>query len=131
MAFSDFLFSLLIALLLTVVFAAGIRKHRARAVLLGFFVIVFLATWAGGVWIAPAAVGAWGIAWMAFLAVGLIVALLLTALIPPPKAPQTEKEEARREKAEIVVIFAFDLFFWILLFVLGAVIIAYYFRRAF
>ncbi len=128
MPFSEFLFALLVALLLTVIFAAGVRRHRARAVLLGFFIIVFLATWAGGVWIVPFGARAWDVLWMTFLAVGLIVALLLTALIPPPKASQTPQEDSRREKSETVVILAFDIFFWILLLVLGIVIVAHYVR---
>jgi surface polysaccharide O-acyltransferase-like enzyme len=131
MLFSQLLFSLLIALLLTVIFAAGVRRHRARAVLLGFFFIVFLATWAGGLWIVPFGARAGGVAWMSFLAVGLLVALLLTALIPPPKAAQTPEETSRREKSETAVILAFDIFFWVLLIILGVIIIAHYLRRPF
>ncbi len=131
MPFSDFLFSLLVALLLTVIFAAGVRRHRTRAVLLGFFIVVFLATWAGGVWLVPPGVYSWGLAWMSFLAVGLVTALLLTALIPPLKAAQTPEEQSRREKSEVAVIFAFDIFFWILLTALGVVIIAHYLRPVF
>jgi surface polysaccharide O-acyltransferase-like enzyme len=131
MPFSEFLFSLLVALLLTVIFAAGVRRHRARAVLLGFFIIVFLATWAGGVWIVPSGAHSWGVAWMSFMAVGLIVALLLTALIPPPRAAHTPEEESQRERSETAVILAFDIFFWISLIILGIVIIAHYMRHAY
>jgi hypothetical protein len=88
------LFVLVIAALLTAVFALGFRRREWDAGLLYFFFILFLATWAGGLWVGPYGSLLWGVPWATFLLVGVLPALLLTALIPLRRQRPTPEGEA-------------------------------------
>jgi hypothetical protein len=126
MFFIHFFFALLIGLVLTAVFALIVRARGAWPSLLAVFVIIFLASWAGGVWLHPFGAALWGTYWLPFLVVGLIFSLLLGALVS--SSPSTvevvepQKEEAQRRKA----IIALGIFFWILLGILIIAIIVHY-----
>lgn len=80
---------LLVALIVAALFAAGLvsivrwrrEEVHASAVAL-FFLIVFLATWAVGVWITPRGPTMFGVPWLAFIVIGLVVSLLAAAAAP-------------------------------------------------
>ncbi len=97
------------------------------ASVLFLFAIIFLATWAGGVWLVPFGPIMWGVAWLPFVAVALFVALLVAALVPPRRRRATVTEEQKMEKragdeAEAVL----TGFFWVFVLALvAAVIIGY------
>lgn len=83
-----------------------------------FFVILFLATWAAGMWLVPWGPVAWGVAWLGWLAVALIVTLILGA------ASQQEHRRRRRNaeptpatQGELAAV-GFGVAFWTLLVVL-------------
>jgi hypothetical protein len=126
MFFFDLLFALIIALVLTGLFAAGFRGHKTVSVLVGFFVLVLLVTWAGGLWLNPIGYPLYGVNWIAFIVVGLIVALLITALLPPARPPRTRREAEQQARVEAETLAIFDLFFWILILGLILAIIAAY-----
>lgn len=115
------LFVLLIAALLTAVFAVGFRRREWDVGLLYFFLILFLATWAGGLWIGPYGPLLLGVPWVTFLLVGVLLALLLTALIPPRRrkpSPEWEAELQRTsgtDEPESETLVAVDLLFWLLI----------------
>lgn len=92
----------------------------------GFFIILFLATWAGGVWITPIGQPLWGVYWLPYLLVGLIFMFLLLALIPDARPPRTRREKAQQQKQEIAAMLAFDAFFWIMVAVFTLVILTHY-----
>lgn len=73
--------AIIIAFILTLIVGKGIRKY-AYTDLLGFFFVIFLATWAGGLWIEPAGAGTWGATLAVFVVVGTIVALIMAASLP-------------------------------------------------
>jgi hypothetical protein len=123
MIFLDLVYVLVITLVLTAVFAVGFRRQRKWPVVLVFFVILFLATWAAGVWVTPAA-ALHGKSWVSYLIVGLLFALLLTALIPLSRTIKDDQAKEAEEKAIAIVVF--DLFFWILVIGLIAAIIVRY-----
>jgi hypothetical protein len=122
MFLTDLLLVLVITLVLTAIFAVGIRRHRAGPVLFSFFVILFLATWAVGAWIRPAPLA--GLPWLSFLLVGCLLALLLTVLVPLARYAKGEGTAETEEKD--VAIVAFDLFFWVLVVGLIAAIVVRY-----
>ncbi len=122
----DFGFVLVITLFLTAIFAVGFRGQRPGMALLSFFIILFLATWAGGIWITPIGSPLWGISWLSFLLVCLLLVLLLTALIPA-SVPYTRRAAAAQQREETeTVTTIFGIFFWILVIGLIVAIILYY-----
>jgi hypothetical protein len=144
MVLPDFTFSLVIALLLSLFFAAIIRRRGPRAGFFWFFVLILLATWAGGIWARPLGPSLWGVNWLSFLIVGLIVALLVTlnALRASPGKPyrkvernaqlsraQTRDllEEANREgDTRQLTYVTLSIFFWLLLLMLIVAILSRY-----
>jgi hypothetical protein len=126
--FSHLLVALVFALLLTILFAAGFRQKGPWASLVLFFLIIFLATWAGGIWVYPVGHPIRGINWMAFLFVGLVIALLLAAAVPSnKKTSSVELVDPQEEKTHKKVAWgALGIFFWILIVALIVAIVAGY-----
>lgn len=119
MFFWDLLVAIVVGFFLAVIFSFVFRRTGPWAGFLSFFLIVFLAAWAGGVWITPIGPAVFGVYWFPFLFVGLLFAFLLAAAIPsrPPRSiKEAEKQIEQRETVETV----FDVFFW---FFIGLLII--------
>jgi hypothetical protein len=124
-----------VALLLSGVFALATRRGGRRTGLFWLFLIIFLATWAGGIWLRPFGPTLWGIHWLAFFLVGLVLALIIAVSAPgrPPKGrhetldmlEQIEKEKEMEKLAYITL----KPFFWVVLLALFvAIVIRYIFR---
>ncbi len=127
MIFAEGIFALGIAFFLTVVFVVLGRRARSGRQILVFFVLVFLAAWAGGVWVAPIGPRIMGVYWLSFFVVGLIFALLQEALAassrraaPRERIPEIEAKE-ERELANI-----FNIFLLVLLVLFIVVIVLRY-----
>ncbi len=123
----EFLLALFFSAVFTIIFARGIRKHAWGIGFLILFLIVFLSTWAGGLWLDPfGPSNVRGIPWMTFLIVAAIVSLLLSALMPRNIQFQFKEnpEESKSEKGKLIVVI--DYLFWMLIFLLAALIIAAY-----
>ena len=115
MFFSGLLFALVIACLLTLIFAIGFRRQGWGIGLMIFFLVLFLATWAGGVWLTPIGPVWWGVPWLSFLLVGIVMALLLVALIPDGRRARPAADPTRETPAERDTLVAIDIFFWVLI----------------
>jgi hypothetical protein len=124
MFFADFLFALVIGLLLTMVFVALFDTRGPWDIWWIFLLLVFMAAWAGGVWITPFGPTLFEVAWLPFLFVGLIFALLLAAI--PPVRPRTYGEAVAEARAEEAAATALGVFFWVLIVVMFITIIAAY-----
>lgn len=116
MVIVDFIFALVIALLFVILFAIVFRYRGPWNSMLWFFLIVLLATWAGGVWLTPVGPAVRGFYWMPFLMTGLIVSLLLAAATVPTKEKPTielidEKERRAKRRAAGT---ALGIAFWVL-----------------
>jgi hypothetical protein len=128
MVVTDFLFAVVVAFLIFVVFSRGFRRVGPFGGVLWFFLIVLFASWAGGVWVRPAGPVLWGVYWVPFLTVGLLVALLLAASTPPrtPLRPPKSADEAEaRAEAEVLAV-TLSVFFWIMLVFLIIAIAVHY-----
>jgi hypothetical protein len=132
MVIPEFFISFTIAVILTGLYMLVTRGAERKTGLIWLFLMIFLATWAGGVWLKPFGPTVWGIHWMVFLLVGLIIVLFLFILIPR-KAPRGRHdtldmlESIRQEKQlEKVAYITLSIFFWILLFVLVIAILLRY-----
>ena len=128
MLFIHILFALLVGVIGTAILALSLRKRARLAYFLMFFFLLFLASWAGGVWLFPVGPPLWGVYWLPFVAVGAIFALLLAALTSPrPRRTTVElvsPEEERKEDEAIETAVGFS--FWILVLVLIAAIVSRY-----
>jgi hypothetical protein len=128
MFFTGLLFALAIACLFTLVFAIGFRRQGWGIGLMLFFLILFLATWSGGLWLTPIGPLWRGIHWLSFLLVGIITALMLVALTPDGRSTRTAADPKRETAAEAQPLLAIDVFFWILIVgLLVTIIIRYLF----
>lgn len=84
MFFIEFALAVAFALMLSFLFVLVVGRAPAatRSSPLPFvwlFVILLFTVWAGGLWIGPAGPLVFGVAWLPFLLVGLVVALVIAA----------------------------------------------------
>lgn len=119
------LLTLLMAVLFTMIFTLGLKRPGPWTAGWTFFLVVFLAAWAGSLWLSPAGPAFIGIHWLPILLISFVVALLLAAMTPPRQGPshvetisQVHQQEAARKD--------FDMFFWILLASLAFIILLGY-----
>ncbi len=110
--FADLLIAFLVAVLFIALFGIGYRREGVGAGLLWLFVIIFLATWAGGLWLTPLGPPLFGVSWLSFLLAGLFFTLLIMALLPPPTSRPGVSGEVETDAGTF---FAVNLFFWVLL----------------
>lgn len=130
MIFADAVFALAIAFFLTVIFVVLGRRARSGRRIVVFFTLVFLAAWAGGVWIAPVGPRLLGVYWLSFFTVGLIFALLQEGLAALPRraAPrQGEAEMDAKEERELENVFNGFMIVLLVLFI-AAIVIRYVHR---
>jgi len=125
MFWTELVIALVIGLTLTLVLVFGFRRSRGINGFAGHFLVLFLASWAGGLWARPYGSVLLGVYWFPFLVTGLIVSLLIIALVPRD-IPHTESE-ALEQIQEKRTLFTFgSAIFWVLLGVLSGVIIVGY-----
>jgi hypothetical protein len=115
-----FLLSLGLSGAAVAILVAGLR-FRPKTPLWGFFVLFFLAIWAGGVWVARLGPSHLGVVWLPFLMIAILLAVLVVALAPHGKRTQRGEQEIERE-----VEVGLGLFFWVLIGALIAAIVASY-----
>ena len=133
MIFPDVIAALVVAVIFSVVFALSTWRRTRKSGLVWVFLIIFLATWAGGIWLRPFGPKLWGINWLSFLFIGCIVALFISLKGPPSDAPRGRQEtldmlERIKEEKEIrkITYVTLSVVFWILLAVLVMAIIIRY-----
>jgi len=124
MNFIGILYLLLLALAITAIFSYGFGARGPWGSFWAFFIILFFGIWAADAWITP--VGPyWGeVYWIPPLASGLLIALILAAATPSPKTrAELEASEKLSDNEETAAV-AIGSFFWIVLVMLFAAIIA-------
>ena len=124
--------ALLIALLVSALFGFALRRRIPRKGFFWFFLILFLATWAGGMWIGPFGPSFRGIFWLPFVLVAVLVGFFLAAIAPrrPPSSRietlEMLEEIEKKRRLEKLTYISFGVFFWVALFALITVIIVRY-----
>jgi len=123
------LFAFLAALLvISLLSLSSRREYPWGGGLLLIFLLIFLVAWAGGVWITPFGPAFYGVAWMPYLAIALLFALLLAGLPVEPKPMMRGGGGAVRESldAEEAVGVVFGIFMWIFVIMLLGALLLYY-----
>jgi len=92
-----------------------------------FFIVVFLFSWGGGVWITPVGPTFWGVSFLPFLFMAIFITLLLSVATPRSARRRKVSKEKAIEETELQV--AFDIFYWILIIVLAVVVFSPYVFR--
>ncbi|NBB91137.1 MAG: hypothetical protein GVY23_08020 [Spirochaetes bacterium] len=115
--FVQILTALIMAGVLTGIVTGVFRRHRHTVDAVVFFVVIFLATWGGGLWLRPSGPTVYGVYWFPFLVVSFIVSLILITFIPrrlPQSTEEAREQIERRRTLESV----FSVFLLILIVVL-------------
>jgi hypothetical protein len=125
MFFLNLLFAFLFGLLITIVFSAGFNRKGPWNNIFTFFIIVFLATWAGGIWVLPFGPALFGVSWLPYLFISLAAGLILAASAAPQLTRKEKKIVDRKiDKEEKVK--RYDIFFILIVVFLAAAIIVRY-----
>jgi hypothetical protein len=115
-------FVILAALLVTFVLTwalSAVSKRPVRGMWV-FFVVVFLATWAGQLWITPFGPQYWGVNVFSLILVAVFFSLFIFTLVP------LKKDGDRVNSA----FFILGIFFWVMIVLLIAAIGAGYYYRS-
>jgi hypothetical protein len=130
----DAIAALIVAVSVSALFVLFTKRRGRRTGLIWLFLIVFLATWSGGVWIKPIGPSLWGIHWLGFFLVGIMVGLIMAVFSyqkPPMGRHETlamlERMEERERLREATYI-TLSLFVWVLLIALIVAVILRYLR---
>jgi hypothetical protein len=113
MSVVSILFALAMGLIFTAIFAVALRRPGPWSSIVAFFLVIFLAAWAGSLWISPVGPALIGVFWVPLVLVAFIVAALLAVASPrrPPRVEtisQVKQEEQARRRAV-------DVLFWALI----------------
>jgi hypothetical protein len=125
--FAELVFALAIALFYTVVFTVAGRRAKSWRRIVLFFLIIFFAAWAGGVWITPVGPVFLGVYWLIFFIVGLVFALLLEGLNAFSGVAKSKPKDEDIEGKEIEKVISYV--FLILFFAFVIIIVAGYLHR--
>ena len=130
-----FVRDLAVALIAALVFTGalalswGLRRF-APASFVWPFLVLFLAAWAGGVWIAPVGPRFWGGYFLPFLAVAFVMAVLIAAAKNPLRErlrPASGPDE--RPDPTTIAALTISVFLWVVLFSLFGAIVTFYVMR--
>jgi hypothetical protein len=127
----EFIFAVVVALVfsfLLVTLFGWQRPDRpgVKSAFVFLFIIMLFAVWAGGGWMRPFGPSLWGIAWLPFVLIGLLVALAILTFTPP-RRPRTRREALEQAQAEAEAQAGAEslmtAFFWMLLLLLAVAVV--------
>jgi hypothetical protein len=119
---TDLVAALISGLVFSAIFAIGLRRGGPWSSLPPFFILVFLGTWAGALWLKPLGPELFGVPWLSFLLVGLFISFVLAAAEPCP-APIYYRKRGRKEPDEASPLATLDIYFWLLVVLLAVAIV--------
>ena len=123
MMIAEIIFSLFFAIFFAILLANvfGRRGPGPANGLIFFMTLIFLFSWAVGGWITPMGPVHWGVSWLGYLMVALLIALLLGALLPAvktsdefnPERKLTDDELFQQKANKHPMEIGFGIFFWL------------------
>ncbi len=128
---ADLILAFLVAALLTVALVPLERSRAAASpsfsvvsTALFVFLVLFFATWAGGIWLTPVGPPVWGSYWIPFVVIGVLIALFLATVGAPRPRPSEVQQRPARAPAPRPALFG--LLFWLLLLALAGAVASNY-----
>jgi uncharacterized membrane protein YhaH (DUF805 family) len=124
MFITEFAIALVVAFILSIGFRLAISKRSRRQGFWWLFLLIFVATWAGGIWLRPFGPSIGGVRWIQFLVSGLIFVGMIALFVPgrPPNGRRETLEklaQIRQGKVmEEATYFTLGIIFWLLLIIL-------------
>ncbi len=115
--------ALALAAIAVAILTFGLRVGTAHRSSWALLVVVFLLTWAGGVWLEPFGPPIGKVYWLPFTLIAILVAILLAAVLPPRVHTHAQVVE-REHEVEV----GLGVFFWTLVAALAAIVVLGYFR---
>jgi len=130
MFFVDLMLALVLAMILSLFLSGsfGWRRPGHEALwdnMVFLFILIFLISWAGGVWLpqfGPVLLGGY---WLPFLLTAFFVVMLLFAVVPP-RPPRTRRQAIERATQEMAAERSPGVFLWILVIGSGIAILIHY-----
>ncbi len=133
MGIIEFIVVVVLAILVATIFFYGFKSRGAAKAFWILLFILFLAGWAGRLWINPAGPVLWGYAWLPVFFFVFIIALLI-ALASPGDSQKAARNTRLREsqtgvtEPEEEAGAAFGILFWVLILFLFTAIVVGTFR---
>lgn len=109
----ELLVVLVLALLVALTVSALVGRPGPWGRFWALWLVLFLGAWALGVWIEPFGPALWGVTWLPFFLVLVVLALLLAAVPVGVGRSAQQPDEPKREAA--VETLALGFVFWLLL----------------
>ena len=128
MFLGEFIFAFCIALIFLLLSTLVLKRTWLWSPWWTFFV-VFLAAWAGSLWITPIGPLLFGIYWLPMIYVAFIFIVLLAAVSRPGSQRTKVETISQVKQEEAAVEKVLNAFFWLLLISLIIVIILGYFKK--
>ncbi|MCE3226412.1 MAG: hypothetical protein K0S32_963 [Bacteroidetes bacterium] len=119
--------ALVMALAITIFFSSVLRTKGPWGAVWLIFITIFLASWAGYLWITPFGPMVLGVSVAPIFIVGVIFAFILAAVSVPAKRKKMKTEE-EKEVDEATI--AIGIFFWIVLAILLVAIVSGYYKMS-
>lgn len=131
MILTSILISIVLALIFSSLLVFGFNRRVAGPMsgMLILFLIIFLFTWGVGAWLVPVGPVNWGVSWLGYLFIAVLLMLLLGVMLPPTKPRsriirKSEIDETVKEReASQAISITFGTFFWLMLLALFALAI--------
>jgi len=120
MILTSLLLSIVLALIFSSLLVYGFNRRVAGPMsgMFFLFLIIFLFTWGIGAWVTPVGPEYWGISWLGYLFIAVLIMLLLGVMLPPTK-PRNRlirkselDEHVKENEAAQAFSITFGVFFW-------------------
>jgi hypothetical protein len=119
---TQLIFSLIVALIISWIVSIFLNKEGRRSGFFFFFLIVFLITYAGSLWIRPFGPSLFGVFWLPILFVCILAGLFIYRSAPPRRKQlsrdetlQMLEENEKRKQLEQVTYVTLDILFWLII----------------
>lgn len=120
---TQLIFSLIVALIISWIMSIFLNKEGRRSGFFFFFLLVFLITYAGSLWIRPFGPSVYGVFWLPILFVSILAGLFIYRSAPRNSRKQHSREETlqmleeneKHNQLEQVTYVTLDILFWLII----------------